>query len=94
MRPRLDGVTFQTISQNQNDFLVHRFDEKEVKDTVWDCGSHKSPGPNGLNFKFIKEFWEVIKREVLRFLDEFYVNDRFPYFIHKEDSLNNLYMLK
>ena len=42
------------------------------------CGSHKSPGPYGLNFKFIKEFWEVIKPEVLRFLDEFYVNDRLP----------------
>ncbi|KAL5161516.1 hypothetical protein HKD37_07G018788 [Glycine soja] len=38
------------------------------------CGSHKSPGPYGLNFKFIKEFWEVIKPEVLRFLDEFYFN--------------------
>ena len=78
VRPRLDGVTFQTISQNQNDFLVHRFDEKEVKDAVWDCGSHKSPGLDGLNFKFIKGFWEVIKPEVLRFLDEFYVNDRLP----------------
>ena len=42
------------------------------------CGSHKSPGPYGLNFKFIKEFWEVIKPEVLRFLDEFYVNGKFP----------------
>ena len=45
---------------------------------MWDCGSHKSPRPNGLNFKFINEFWDLMKPEVLRFLDEFYANGRFP----------------
>lgn len=32
VRPRLDGVIFQVIAQNQNDFLIDRFHEKEVKD--------------------------------------------------------------
>ena len=45
---------------------------------VWDCESEKSPGPDGLNFKFIKSFWHTIKPDVLHFLDEFYVNGRFP----------------
>ena len=44
---------------------------------MWECGSDKCPAPDGLNFKFIKEFWDVIKHEVFQFLDEFYVNDRF-----------------
>jgi len=42
------------------------------------CGSDKTHGLDGLNFKFIKEFWEVIKVEVLRFMDEFYVHGTFP----------------
>jgi len=50
-RPTLDGISFQTISQSQNDFLIHPFDEKEIKDAMRDCGSHKSPRPDGLNFK-------------------------------------------
>jgi len=53
---------------------VERFDEKEVKVALWECGNEKSHGPDGLNFKFIKEFWDFIKPDLLRFLDEFYVN--------------------
>ena len=45
---------------------------------MWDCGSDKSPGPDGLNFKFIKSFWHTMKSDILRFLDEFYANGRFP----------------
>ena len=55
-----------------------RFQEEEVKDAVWGCGSEKSLGQDGINFKFIKSFWNVIKPDVLRFLDEFYVNGMFP----------------
>ena len=49
-----------------------------LKEPVWDCGSEKNPGPDGLNFKFIKKFWQIIKPDILRFLDEFYINRRFP----------------
>ena len=44
-----------------------RFEEKEVKAVVWDCGSAKSSGLDGLNFKFIKEFRDVIKTDLLFF---------------------------
>ena len=62
----------------QNDMLVERFQEEEVKRAVWSCGSDKSPGPDGLNFKFIKQFWDIIKSDFLRFLDEFHLNEVFP----------------
>lgn len=58
--------------------LIERFREEEVKEAVWGCGSEKSPGPDGFNFKFIKKFWPTIKPDILRFLDEFYVNGCFP----------------
>lgn len=70
-RPKLDGVNFNAIRQQHNDFLVEPFDELEVRDDVWDCGSEKSPGSDGLNFRFIKEFWDVIKSDFMRFLDEY-----------------------
>ena len=31
-----------------------------------------------MNFKFIKQFWKLIKPNVLRFLDEFHVNGALP----------------
>ena len=55
-----------------------RFQKDEIKQAIRDCGSEKSSGPDGLNFKFIKKFWQVIKPDVLRFLNEFYVNGIFP----------------
>jgi len=58
--------------------LLEHFKEEEVKRAVWECGGEKSPGPDGLNFKFIKRFWYLIRLEVLRFLDEFYANGCFP----------------
>ena len=57
-RPTLDGIRFQSINQQQNDMLVGRFQEEEVREAIWDCGSNKSPGPDGVNFKFIKKFWD------------------------------------
>ena len=77
-RPRLDGICFQSISQQHNDMLVDHFQEEEVKQAIWDCGSDKSPGLDGMNFKFTKQFWQLIKSDVLRFLDEFYANGVFP----------------
>ena len=59
-RPTLEGTSFETISQSQNEFLMQPFDEKEIRDAVWDCGSQKSPGPDGLNFNFIKQFWDLM----------------------------------
>ena len=58
--------------------LTRRFLEEEIKDAVWGCGSEKISGPNGINFKFIKRFWHLVKPDVLQFLDEFYVNGIFP----------------
>ena len=83
VRPKLDGVRFQCIGQQQNDMLSGRFHADEIKMTVWDCGGEKSPGPDGLNFKFIKEFWQVINSELFGFwrnsmLTKFFQRDAVP----------------
>ena len=49
-----------------------------MRRAVWSCSSDKSSGPNGINFKFIKKFWDVIKPDFLRFFDEFYANGVIP----------------
>lgn len=36
--------------------LTEAFSEEEIKRVVWDCESSKSPGLDGVNFGFIKEF--------------------------------------
>ena len=54
-RPRLAGVRFQSIGQQDNVLLVARFEEKEVKAVVWDCGSA------GRESRERTRFWLAIK---------------------------------
>ncbi|XP_045831124.1 uncharacterized protein LOC123922453 [Trifolium pratense] len=45
----------------------------EVKSAVWDCDSYKSPGPDGINFGFIKDFWAELRGDIMRFLSDFHL---------------------
>ena len=74
IRPELSGIKLKGNSFQQNELLVRAFQKEEIKAAVWECGIDKSPGLDGLNFKFIKHFWETLKPDFLRFFDEFHNN--------------------
>nr|GFA08997.1 RNA-directed DNA polymerase, eukaryota, reverse transcriptase zinc-binding domain protein [Tanacetum cinerariifolium] len=38
---------------------------EEIKNVVWDCGTDKSPGPDGFSFDFYRRFWSVIQKDVV-----------------------------
>jgi len=65
-RPRAGDLQFQSLFMVEGSELVVSFNELEVKNVVCDCDSIKSPGPDGLNFGFIKDFWVDIKDDVMR----------------------------
>ncbi|PNX93718.1 cysteine-rich receptor-like protein kinase [Trifolium pratense] len=44
-RPRLDGINFPQLSRNQNESLVRRFLEEEVRCVVEEADGNKSPSP-------------------------------------------------
>jgi hypothetical protein len=78
--------------------LTKPFSMDEVKETVWECDSFKSPGPDGINFGFIKNFWNEMKGDILRFTTEFHrngklskgINSTFIALIPKVDSAQTL----
>ncbi|GJS83032.1 hypothetical protein Tco_0749573 [Tanacetum coccineum] len=43
----------------------------EVKNTVWDCGSSKAPGPDGFSIAFVKKYWDDIKVNILEYVNIF-----------------------
>ena len=51
--------------------LIHGFDENEIKKAVWECGNNKIPSPNGFNFNFIKKYWNVIDKEIIKVVHNF-----------------------
>jgi hypothetical protein len=75
-RPRVDGLQFRTLTPAEGGTLVRPFSVEEVHAAVWDCDSYKSPGPDGINFGFLKEFWPELKGDIMRFITEFHRNGK------------------
>nr|GFC62776.1 RNA-directed DNA polymerase, eukaryota, reverse transcriptase zinc-binding domain protein [Tanacetum cinerariifolium] len=51
---------------------------KEVKRADWDCGTNKSPGPDGFSFKFYRKYWTTIDDDVFQAVRGFFKNGYFP----------------
>jgi len=75
-RPCVENLPFKTLTYVEGEGLIKPFSVDEVKNAVWDCDSCKSPGPDGVNFGFNKEFWFELKKDVMRFLTEFHRNEK------------------
>jgi hypothetical protein len=76
VRPGIDNLQFRQLGQTESRGLTKPFSEAEVKEVVWDCDSYKSPGPDGINFGFYKDFWENLRGDVMRFVSEFHRNGK------------------
>ncbi|KAK3212400.1 hypothetical protein Dsin_017106 [Dipteronia sinensis] len=71
-RPTMEGLELKTLEEVDRENLEEVFSIEEVWEAVRNCGVDKSPGPDGLNFNFIKANWEVIKDDVMNFFGKFY----------------------
>jgi len=74
--PDVGNLHFKTLTFQDGGRLVKPFSVDEVKAAVWDCDSFKSPGPDGVNFGFIKELWHVLRDDLMRFVSEFHRNGK------------------
>jgi hypothetical protein len=71
-RPNLDGIWFPTLSEEENSCLTRPFSLDEIEVIVKECDGNKSPGPDGFNFAFVKDFWSMIKGEIRILFDQFH----------------------
>nr|GEW56594.1 RNA-directed DNA polymerase, eukaryota [Tanacetum cinerariifolium] len=57
--------TFPTrLFSDQVQDLERTVTYEEVKRAVWDCGTNKSPGPDGFSFEFYRKYWTTIDDDV------------------------------
>ncbi|GJW21193.1 RNA-directed DNA polymerase, eukaryota [Tanacetum coccineum] len=61
----LDPQMFRRLSTEQNVDLESNVTYEEIRKAVWDCGSNKSPGPDGFTFDFIRKYWKIIDQDVV-----------------------------
>jgi hypothetical protein len=75
-RPSMEVMHFRSLSNRERADLTKPFSVDEVKAAVWDCDNFKSPGPDDITFRFIKDFWDILKIDVMRVLLEFHRNGK------------------
>jgi hypothetical protein len=68
----ISDLCFKSLSVEEGAELTKPFLLEEIKKAIWDCDSFKSPGPDGVNLGFFKDFWEVLKIDLLNFFSEFH----------------------
>ncbi|GJV55467.1 RNA-directed DNA polymerase, eukaryota [Tanacetum coccineum] len=69
---------YKTLSSAQVSLLEHSISEREVYDAIRDCGSEKSPGPDGFSFAFYKKYWDILKTDIMAYVREFFKNGNIP----------------
>jgi len=68
IKVRLDNVDFEKITESDNRLLTDPFDEKEIKEAIWNCET----------FSFIKEYWGLLNKEVMGALNCFHREGKIP----------------
>ncbi|GJS80704.1 putative RNA-directed DNA polymerase, eukaryota, reverse transcriptase zinc-binding domain protein [Tanacetum coccineum] len=72
------SLSYKSLNNEQNMFLDSTVSVSEIKSAIWDCGSDKSPGPDGFTFAFYKEFWNTIQNDVVDFVQQFFSSGNIP----------------
>lgn len=43
-----------------------------MKSAVWQLGEDRAPGPNGFLILFFKRLWDLVKKDLIDFIKEFF----------------------
>nr|GEV73495.1 RNA-directed DNA polymerase, eukaryota [Tanacetum cinerariifolium] len=70
-RPKFRSSLFQILDSCDSEFLEAPINMEEIKLAVWSFSSSKSLGPDGLNFKLIKRYWEIFKVDFFKCVNHF-----------------------
>ncbi|GJY16658.1 RNA-directed DNA polymerase, eukaryota [Tanacetum coccineum] len=74
----LDNHMFKQITFDHNEDLESDVTYEDIKRAVWDCGTNKSPRPDGFTFDFILKYWKIIHQDVVNVIREFFITSKFP----------------
>ncbi|GJY65385.1 RNA-directed DNA polymerase, eukaryota, partial [Tanacetum coccineum] len=73
-----DYVFPTRLSSDQVEELERDVSYDEVKGAIWDCGTNKSPGPDGFSFEFYRKYWSFIDQDIFMAVKDFFMNGCFP----------------
>ncbi|GKC16788.1 RNA-directed DNA polymerase, eukaryota [Tanacetum coccineum] len=66
------------LSVDQAAELERNLSNDEIKNAVWDCGTNKSPGPDGYTFEFFRKYWNIMGNDIVDAVNQFFSTGFFP----------------
>lgn len=75
--PKLDGVSFNSLGQEDRMGMELQFSEEEVVAALSSMKGDKAPGPDGFTMAFFQKCWEVVKSDIMEVFDFFHTTLRF-----------------
>ncbi|XP_021890901.1 uncharacterized protein LOC110809397 [Carica papaya] len=81
-RPRQDELPFRQLSAGSKESLEVLFTEEEILDCLRQCNGNKTLRPDGFHMKFLKDFWAVIKNDIMTVFHDFHRAGVFIQFIN------------
>lgn len=77
-RPRLTGIEFKKISEEDSLGLEKKFSKEEIREVVFRCEGDRSPGPGGFNIGFIKICWGILGNDITHYVQDFHLKVVLP----------------
>ncbi|GJZ68542.1 RNA-directed DNA polymerase, eukaryota, partial [Tanacetum coccineum] len=82
--PVSNSITFdyqfpKRLSSDQIDDLERIVSYDDIKSAVWDCGTNKSPSPDGFTFEFYRKYWNIIDHDIVTAVTTFFSTCLFPH---------------
>nr|GEX15700.1 RNA-directed DNA polymerase, eukaryota, reverse transcriptase zinc-binding domain protein [Tanacetum cinerariifolium] len=74
----LDPQMFKRLSPEQNVDLESNVTYEEITKVIWDCGTNKSPRPDGFTFDFFRKYWKTVDQDVVNAVQDFFITSKFP----------------
>eukprot|EP00253_Pinus_taeda_P023717 PITA_23717 len=56
------------VNQEMNSKLMKEVEEEEVGEAIWSLHPDKAPGPDGFPISFYREYWIMIKKDLLKMI--------------------------
>ena len=75
---QLGNGLHKSLSQEDQEYLESNFSLEEIELALKESNDNKAPGPDGLNFKWLKTLWPGIEQKVKEFFEKFYRTGDIP----------------
>lgn len=67
----------QSVTAEQNEFLLLEIEKSEVKNALFSMHPYKSLGPNGMSPGFYQKYWQIVGEDVYQFVRFFFAIGKF-----------------